>query len=195
MTKRNKVAKDKVKKKNSAKKTKEAGSDIEVTVAKSTGRDLMHRDSFLMDIEREVDRAFDRMFKGSVCGSLVYDRPAYPSLGNLTDNVKHRAPSVDVLENGNDLLIKAELAGVNKDDIEVSLDDHSVTINVKCDKSEELNEDDYHRREIFRQYSSRSVKLPSSVDTREAQAGFKDGVLTVTAPKLDTVRRRTVPVT
>ena len=91
--------------------------------------------------------------------------------------------SVDVMENEREVIICAAIAGVKPEDIEIHLSHDMVTIRGKRSHEEEQINTTYHFRECFWGTFSRSVILPSSVRSDEAQAVFKNGILTLTLPK------------
>ena len=106
------------------------------------------------------------------------------------------SPSVDVYEEGDDVVVKAELPGMKKDEIHVEVGLDSVTIYGEKKKEERAERKDYHRLE--RSYGSftRSCALPAEVATEKARAKFRDGVLEVRVPKTEEAKRKgkTVPI-
>ena len=95
------------------------------------------------------------------------------------------SPSIDVMEGEKDIVVKAELPGLEEKDIEVMLDDDALTI--KGEKKEEREEEgkDYYHME--RTYGSfyRVIPLPVEVDGKKVEATFKNGVLSVILPKTE----------
>ena len=92
-------------------------------------------------------------------------------------------PSIDVKENKNHFTITAELPGLKRDDIDVSVDDGMLTISGET-KSETKDEDDEHvLTERYEGRFKRSLCLPETVDAAKTSAKMDDGVLTVTLPK------------
>lgn len=92
-------------------------------------------------------------------------------------------PRVDVFEKNGDLVVKAELPGVKKDDIHVEMDEGDLVIRGERSAESEVKEDDYYRME--RSYGSflRRLALPDGVDAGQVKATFTDGVLEVIVPK------------
>lgn len=103
-----------------------------------------------------------------------------------------RAPAVDVYEEGDHVVVKAEIPGASKEDIEVAVNDSVLTIHGQKERREEVREDKYYRSE--RSYGSftRSVGLPSEVQAGKATATFTDGVLEVRLPKTEESKRKSV---
>lgn len=145
----------------------------------------------------EMERAFDR-FLGRSFPSLWHDRdiPALDTLfgERLFDLGNQRLPKIDVIDRDNEIVVRAEVPGVDKKDISISLTDNLLTIKgeTKTEKKEEKG--DYHRREISSSSFARVFTLPGSVDSGKADATLKDGVLEITLPKAETSRKRNIEV-
>ena len=105
------------------------------------------------------------------------------------------APSIDIYEEGDDVVVKAELPGIKKENIEVDLTDDTITISGEKKKEEKIERKGYYRHE--RSYGSfaRSFSLPSEVRTDEAKAEFKDGVLEIRIPKTEEAKKKVKKVT
>jgi len=105
-----------------------------------------------------------------------------------------RMPSLDVYEEKDSVVVKAELPGMKKEDIEVNLTGENLTIKGEKKEEKEVKEDDYYRRE--RSYGSflRSVDLPCEVKSGEIKASFKDGVLEIRMPKTEEAKKKAVAV-
>ena len=145
----------------------------------------------LSDIEREVERAFERFFSRSWLPSL---RELPGNLPLFRESLEGRMPKVDVLDRDDELVIEAELPGVKKSDIDVSLSGDSITIKASTYRKEEEEKGEYQRREISRGLFSRTVTLPATIDPDRATATFEDGLLKVTLPKTDGAKRQSVPI-
>ncbi len=100
--------------------------------------------------------------------------------------------SVDVIENEHDLIIRAAIAGVKPEELEVHLSDDIVTIRGKRQHEEERFGATYHFSECFWGNFSRSVILPARIRPDDAEATFKNGILTIVMPKV-TVESR-IPI-
>jgi len=92
-------------------------------------------------------------------------------------------PAVDLYENDNSFVIKAELAGVDKDNIAIDLKDGALTLSGERSHDNEVNEDNYYRRERTYGKFRRAFSLPADVDSDKIKAEFKDGVLQIEVPK------------
>jgi HSP20 family protein len=103
-------------------------------------------------------------------------------------------PAMDVSENDERYRISLELPGGNKDDVQVEL--HEAVLTVRGQKKSEREETQEQRRYVERSYGSfsRSFRLPDDADPSRLDASFKDGVLTITVPKTERARPRTISV-
>ena len=121
-----------------------------------------------------IDTALDELMRG------FFVRPMSFEPGNAAPQVR-----VDVTENENGYVVRAEVPGVNKSHLEVEASDVSLTI--KGEMQEERQEEDerYRLHETSRGVFERTVRLPSDCDSTRAKATFKDGVLEVELPKVD----------
>ena len=104
--------------------------------------------------------------------------------------VEEVIPSVDILKEGDDIVVKAELPGMKKEDIDVILTKHTIPISGEKKKEEKVEKKDYHS--IERSYGSfkRSFSLPSEVQTEKAAAKFKNGVLEIRVPKTEEAKKK-----
>jgi len=132
----------------------------------------------------EMDRWMDQLSRGLFHPSR-WDWPTMPQL-------RTGMPKVDVVERDNEVLIRAEVPGVKKEDLEVSMTDNTVTIKGHTSHEEKEEKGDYYRHEISKGSFSRTVALPGDVDNDKAKTKFKDGVLEVTVPKVEKAKRKNI---
>ncbi|MBD3233609.1 MAG: Hsp20 family protein [candidate division Zixibacteria bacterium] len=124
----------------------------------------------------------NRLFRDTVNDE---DWPGYPS---------QWAPMVDINENKNAIIMRAEMPGVKKEDLEVSVDERTLTI---CgEKKDEHLEDDegFYRSERSFGHFCRHFSLPHSVDSNGIKARYNDGILKVSMPKIKDTKRQVVDV-
>ncbi len=138
----------------------------------------------------EMDRLFDQFLRRNWMRPWHLDWPALPEL-SLPEL---KAPKVDVLDREGEIVVKAEIPGVDKKDIDISVGEDSVSIKGETRKEEKEEKGDYYRCEISSGSFSRSIPLPTAVDGTKATASFKDGVLELTLPKLKATRRHKISV-
>jgi HSP20 family protein len=103
-------------------------------------------------------------------------------------------PTLDVYEEKDDLIVKAEIPGLNKEDIDISLEGNALTIKGEKKKEEEVKENDYYRCERSFGAFSRSIELPVDVKADKVNATFTNGVLEIRLPKADGAKKNVVKV-
>jgi HSP20 family protein len=122
-----------------------------------------------------MNRLFDDVFRGT----------ALEEPGGISRAASFINTSMDVSETEKEFRVRAELPGVSEDDIDVRLDNDVLTIRgeKKFERSEGGEKEDFHFVERSYGTFQRSLRLPSSVDSEQVKADFRDGVLTITLPK------------
>jgi HSP20 family protein len=103
-------------------------------------------------------------------------------------------PALDVSESETDLVVEAELPGVDEKDIDISLSDGLLTIRGERKQGKERKETDYHL--VERSYGSftRLIRLPKEVKTDKISASFKDGILKITSPKSEEAKKKEIKI-
>jgi len=103
-------------------------------------------------------------------------------------------PAMDVYETEDKLVVTVELPGLSAEDVEVSVEDSTLTVNGEREFSSEVNEEHYHR--IERRYGSfsRAVTLPPQVDPGKVDAKFDAGVLTIEVAKAEKAKPKKIQV-
>ena len=103
-------------------------------------------------------------------------------------------PAVDVYDNKDAVVLKAELAGMDPDDIQIEVDDNVLTIKGERKFEEKVDEERYYR--VERRFGSfqRSLALPQGVKPEDISAGYEDGILTVTVPKVEEEKPKRIEV-
>ena len=131
----------------------------------------------LMDeMEQFVEDSFNRSFFST---GVLPLRRLFHELGSGSMVY----PSVDVYEEKDSIVIKAEIPGTERNDIDVRLLDNSIIISGEKKTEEKLERKDYFRMERSHGTFTRTVNLPAGIDAEHAKASFKDGVLEVRIPK------------
>lgn len=103
-------------------------------------------------------------------------------------------PTVDLFEDKEDVVVKAEMPGLEKKDVEVNLTDSRLTIKGEKKKEEEVKEEDYFYSERSYGAFARVLELPCKVKGDKVKASFKNGVLEVRLPKSEEAKARSVSV-
>ncbi|TDJ67654.1 MAG: Hsp20/alpha crystallin family protein [Proteobacteria bacterium] len=134
---------------------------------------------------RWFDDDFGDFFEG-------FFRPA-----RLIEPTRNVVPAVDVSEDDNGYVVRAELPGVKKEDIDVTLEDGVLTISAETKSKSESEEKDGER--VIRQERrygkySRSLRLGTQVDEGKVKASYKDGILQLVLPKSEAVKPKRIAV-
>ncbi len=140
-------------------------------------------------MEQEMDRLFDDFRSRMGLPSLFSWEPQWPS-----PIARLRMGALDVYEKGKEIIVKAELPGMSKDDVEVLLSDKTLTVRGEKKVKEEVKEEDYYRRERSFGSVSRTVTLPTEVKAEAVKATFKDGILEIRLPKTEEAKRKATKV-
>jgi HSP20 family protein len=139
----------------------------------------------------EMDRWFNDMFSG---GRMRPFFQGWPELAKIAPPFEGRQPKVDLINRDEEVLLRAELPGVKKEDLEVSMTDNTVTIRASTRHEEEKEEGEYYRKEMSRGEFVRTVAIPDAIDEAKVSAAFKDGVLELRLPKLESAKPRSIKV-
>ena len=133
----------------------------------------------------EMERWFDDVFRRPFF-NLGASR--WPGLQRLEK--EELSPAVDIFKEGNDIVVKAEVPGMSKENINVSLTDDDITISGEKKKEEKVEEKDYYRYESSHGSFRRTFSLPEGVETDKVKAKFKDGVLEVRLPISEEAKKK-----
>ena len=138
----------------------------------------------LMTVQDRMNRIFDDAFRGAARPGTEEDW----ALGGSW------APAVDIFENEGNLVLKAELPGIDPKDVDVRVENNVLTLHGERKFDSEVKREQYHR--VERAYGSfgRSFSLPDDVSPAKVSAEFKDGVLTVHLAKTEKAKPRQVEV-
>jgi HSP20 family protein len=143
--------------------------------------------TFMRRFSEEMDRLFEDFGFSSGRIASSWGR-GFGRLGELEKSLW--APPVEVFERGDQLIVRADLPGLTKDDIDVDITDDAIVIRGERRQQKEENEEGYYRSE--RSYGSfyREIPLPAGINTEEANANFRNGVLEITLPAPERQSRR-----
>lgn len=134
---------------------------------------------------REHD--IDQMFENFLGRRL---RPLWPERWWPAAGMEITIPTVDLYEEKDDIIVKAELPGMEKENIDINLLDDRLTIKGEKKKEEEIKKENYYRAE--RSYGSftRTLELPRQVQADKVKANFKNGVLEIRLPKTEEAKKK-----
>lgn len=138
----------------------------------------------------EMQRMFESSFPRGLMHPFQFDWPSFSKMKAF----EGKTPSVDVIEKDDEILVKAEMPGVDKKDLDISVTNNTVTIKGTTSHEEKEEKGDYYRCEISSGSYSRTLSLPAEVDEGKAKAKFKNGMLKLTLPKLKKSKRHNVKV-
>jgi HSP20 family protein len=133
----------------------------------------------LSDIQSQMNHLFDS-FLG---------QPASPEVGERV-----WAPAADIYETKNEVVVRAELPGLNEKDIHVSITGDLLTIQGERRGENDVQDASHYRRERWFGKFVRTFSLPMPVETSQIKATYRDGVLTVTLPKSEEVKAKEIKV-
>lgn len=103
-------------------------------------------------------------------------------------------PAIDIEENNGNLMVRAEIPGMNKENIKVSVKEDMLKISGERKQENETKEKTFHRIERSYGKFERIIRLPSEVDADKVKASYKDGVLNVTLPKPESMKPKQIDV-
>jgi HSP20 family protein len=165
----------------------------EATKEKESKSLTAQRPAEIMPRALEMERLLERMIED------IWRRP-FPTLPRperwwQSDiGMTMRLPAVDVYEENDDVVIKAEIPGLSKEDISVQISGSTLTIKGEKKREEEVKEDDYYRCERSFGSFTRAVDLPCDVKADQVKASFKNGVLEIHMPKTEEAKKKAVTV-
>lgn len=145
--------------------------------------------------DRQIEDLFEDFFnrrwpRFSELSNVRWPRLEFPG----GKSAETKMPSMDVVDREKEVLVRVELPGINKEDIDVSVSGNSVTVQGTTRNESESDKDQYHHKEIVSSYVSRTLPLPCEVDGDSAVAKMDNGMLEVTIPKVESAKRKKVEI-
>lgn len=137
----------------------------------------------LVSLQERMNRLFEESFRGINRSGSEEEW----SVGTW-------APAVDIYEQDSNIVLRAELPGVDPKGVDIRVENNVLTLRGERKFDGEVKRDSYHRVERAYGAFSRSFTLPSVIDTERIQADYKDGVLTVVLPKREEARLRQIQI-
>lgn len=157
-----------------------ARSGKEVTVSKGTVERMPRPAAAFGDMDRLFEDFFGRHWMRP-----VWEQP-YAEMAFM--------PSVDVIDREDEVVVRVEVPGYRKEDIEVSASNSTLTIKGRMRTEEKEEKGNFHRCEISHQAFTRTLDLPAHVDDAKAKATMKDGMLELRLPKVEKAKRHTIAI-
>ncbi len=130
-----------------------------------------------------LSTAFDRLFDDSAFRPVAW--------GNIAES---RLP-LDITSSEDAVTIEAALPGIKPEDVDITVHQDNLTISVKEQSQQESREGERVYREVRRSSGSRTLTLPSGMDTEHATASFENGLLRLSIPRAEAAKPRQIPVT
>lgn len=131
----------------------------------------------------DMERLFEDFFRRPLFPGMLM-----PRFGPLAREAV--VPTIDVFEKESEVVVKAELPGISKGDLEVSVTGNHVTISGEKKAEEKVEKKDFYRLERSYGSFSRTVRLPTETVAEQAKASFKDGVLEIRIPKTEEAKEK-----
>lgn len=132
----------------------------------------------MVSLREAMDRLFDDAFTSPL---------------RLTSN-SWSVPAVDMYQTDNEIVVKAALPGIKADEVQINVTGEILTIKGEVKQKDEVKEKAYHIREQRWGSFERSIALPTEVVADKAKADFENGVLTITLPKAEEVKPKTIAI-
>lgn len=131
----------------------------------------------MLSLRADMDRLFSGLF-----GGVPEDREGF------------WAPVVDIEEDNDKIMVKAEIPGMTREDIKVSVQGNLLTITGERKQENETKNKTFHRIERSYGRFSRMITLPTDVDADKVKANYKDGILNIALPKPESVKPKHIDV-
>lgn len=144
----------------------------------------------LEEVENIMERMMERVLGRGFLRPFHWEA-GWPDLRTAFEGV---SPKLDVIDRDTEVVVRAQVPGVDKKNLEVNVAENLLTIKGTTSHEEKEEKGDFHRREMSWGSFSRTVTLPAEVDETKARASLKDGVLELVLPKVAASRRRSIKV-
>jgi HSP20 family protein len=139
-------------------------------------------------LEQDMDRMFHEFWRRPFLSLWDHEHSWPGRMFSL------QMPAMDLYEEKDEVVVKAELPGISKEDLDVTLTESTLTLKGEKKKEEEVKEKNFYRSERSSGSFVRTIDLPSEVKTDQAKASFKNGVLEIRLPKTEDAKRKVTKV-
>jgi len=136
----------------------------------------------------DMDRMFEDFF------GRTWLRPFGAWSRPLATEYAAMLPKVDVLDRDDEVIVRAEVPGMEKDELDISISGNMLTLKGETRREEKEEKGDYYRCEMSHGAFARTLVLPAEVDESRAKANLKDGVLELKLPKMEKSKRRAIKI-
>lgn len=131
------------------------------------------------DFQSELNRVFDGFFGRT---------------GTMPGGDRVWAPAVDMYETKDDLVVTAELPGVNEKEVQLSITGDVLSLKGERTLNQDTSQENFHRGERWHGRFERHLSLPISVQADKVKATYRDGVLTITLPKAEEIKPKSIKI-
>jgi HSP20 family protein len=128
---------------------------------------------------RRIHDEMDRMFEGLMRPSMF--------MPTMTEEL---APPIDIFDRDNSVVVRADVPGLNREDIEVIATDDSICLRGEFKREEKIEEEGFYRRERHAGRFYRTIPMPVAIKPGDVKASFRDGILEITAPKAEEAKAK-----
>ena len=142
-------------------------------------------------IEQNVERMFEDLWARPWRSLMDF---GWPRHRHLWTDLEATGPAIEISEDKNDVLVKAELPGMKKEDLEINVEERLLTIRGEKKKEEERKGEGYFYSERSYGAFERCIEIPRDVQSDKVHASFKDGMLEVRLPKTEEAKRKEVKI-
>jgi len=139
----------------------------------------------------EIERFFENWIPADWLRPLARERSL---LNVLPSQFELKVPNIDIVDRDAEIVVRAEVPGVDKKNLDISVNGRSLTIKGSSESKSEEEKGDYYRCEISQGSFARTVRLPEEVDGGRAKATFKNGLLELRLPKTEKSHRQAIKV-
>ena len=139
-------------------------------------RDLWDPFELMTDLQQDLNRLFHRSLKKDNGWARTFE------------------PEIDVIEEKDSFLVKADLPGIKKEELDIKVEGKFLTVKAERKEEKETKEKNYYASERFYGTFTRTIELPTDVKADQVKASYKDGVLEMTLPKTENAKAKQVTV-
>jgi HSP20 family protein len=139
----------------------------------------------LEDMRRDMERLFEEFFEPSRRRRRWWPKPSEATVV---------VPNIDVYDRKTEVVVKAELPGVEKNDIDLTITKDSITLKGEIKRDEEVKEENYYSAERSFGSFMRTIAIPVEIDSEKSKASFKNGILEIVLPKREEAKPKEIKI-
>ncbi|MCW8935855.1 MAG: Hsp20/alpha crystallin family protein [Gammaproteobacteria bacterium] len=139
----------------------------------------------------EIERMFENFSTKGWLRPFHWDMPA---ISDITAPLERKIPNIDVIDHDEEIIVKAEMPGIEKKDLDISISNNNLIIKGSSSHEEKEERDDYYHCEISKGSYMRTVALPAEVNEGKIKAKFNNGMLEVSLPKVEKTKKQSIKI-